>query len=134
MRKTSVRGYQLNNGFTLIELLIAVAIVGILSAIAYPSYQQHVMKTKRAEAQAQLMELVLFLERERSAKGIYPSKDNLPFNKIPKEGTTKNYTIDYEPNKRSFTLSAVPTGSMASDKCKTLTVNNLNQKTPSDCW
>ena len=70
MRKTSVRGYQLNNGFTLIELLIAVAIVGILSAIAYPSYQQHVMKTKRAEAQAQLMELVLFLERERSAKGI----------------------------------------------------------------
>ena len=65
-----MRGYQLNNGFTLIELLIAVAIVGILSAIAYPSYQQHVMKTKRAEAQAQLMELVLFLERERSAKGI----------------------------------------------------------------
>ena len=37
-------------GFTLIELMVAVAVVGILSAIAYPSYLQHVRKSRRADA------------------------------------------------------------------------------------
>ena len=44
-------------GFTLIELMVVVAIVGILAAIAYPSYLDQVRKGRRAEAQALLMEL-----------------------------------------------------------------------------
>lgn len=42
---------QENHGFTLIELLVAVTIIGILAALAYPSYQQHVIRTNRSEAQ-----------------------------------------------------------------------------------
>ncbi|WP_028866560.1 type IV pilin protein [Psychromonas hadalis] len=45
------------NGFTLIELLITIVIIGILSAVAYPSYLGHVQKTRRAEAQTMLIEL-----------------------------------------------------------------------------
>jgi type IV pilus assembly protein PilE len=45
-----------SEGFSLIELMIAVAIMAILAAIAYPSYQDHLRKGRRAAAQAFLLE------------------------------------------------------------------------------
>lgn len=44
-----------SRGFTLIELMVAVAVVAILAAVAVPSYQEHVRKGRRADAQAFLM-------------------------------------------------------------------------------
>lgn len=55
-----------NNGFTLIELVVAIGIVGILAAIAYPSYTEHGMKARRADAKAGLLDLQMAEERFRA--------------------------------------------------------------------
>jgi type IV pilus assembly protein PilE len=44
-------------GFTVVELLVTLAIIAILSAIAFPSYQNHTRKTARAAAQSTMMQI-----------------------------------------------------------------------------
>lgn len=51
------------SGFTLIELMIVVAIVGILSSIAYPSYVEHVLKGRRVIAQGELLAFASAMEQ-----------------------------------------------------------------------
>ncbi len=58
-------------GFTLIELTITVAIVGILAAVAYPSYVSSIQKGKRAEGRTALMELMQQQERFMTQRNTY---------------------------------------------------------------
>lgn len=60
-------------GFTLIEVMIVVAIVGILSAVAYPSYKANIVKTRRADIQQKLVSYAQALERYYSTNGRYVS-------------------------------------------------------------
>ena len=62
-----------SRGFTLIELMMAIAIIAILAAIAYPAYQKHLAKGRRAAAQAYLMDIAqreqqYFLDQRVSMK------------------------------------------------------------------
>lgn len=50
-------------GFTLIELMMAIAIIGILAAIAIPNYNTFVLRAKRTEAQSNLLQLQTLLEQ-----------------------------------------------------------------------
>jgi type IV pilus assembly protein PilE len=56
------RAYR-QTGVTLIELMIVVVVVGILASIAYPSYQQYILRSKRTEGKALLMDIVARQER-----------------------------------------------------------------------
>ena len=58
-------------GFSLIELLIVVAVVSILGMIAYPSYNDHVRKGKRAEAKTRLLQIAQLEERSFTENNTY---------------------------------------------------------------
>lgn len=59
------------NGFTLIELMIVVAIIGILAAIAYPSYQNYKIRTQRTDAQAEMITIGQSLAQFKATRGNY---------------------------------------------------------------
>lgn len=59
------------HGFSLIELLVALAVVGVLAGLAYPSYTGHVERAHRAQARAALLEAAQYLERYYVANNTY---------------------------------------------------------------
>lgn len=114
-------------GFTLVELMIVVAVVGILTAIAMPSYTEYVRRGHRADARAGLLQAAQWLERAATANGLYPSGP-LPRSLTWSGDATKRYTIDLAAgsSNAAFTLQAVPNnpGPQAGDKCGTYTLSN----------
>lgn len=123
--------YKNGSGFTLIELMIAVAIVGILSAIALPAYQDSVAKSRRAEAVASLTEAAQRLEVHFSQNGTYCAVSGCSDGyaavfqvAIPSSGAAY-YNIGPAgagANANSFTLDATPVGAMGSDACGILSI------------
>jgi type IV pilus assembly protein PilE len=126
------------SGFSLIELMIVLAIVGILTAIAYPSYQDHVIKTRRADAQGAMLELAQFMQRYYTQNNRYDRDMDgtavaLPFTKSPSDGTAKYYDIRLSAvDATSYTLIAVPV--QGDPHCGNLTLTNTGAQTPADCW
>lgn len=132
-------------GFTLIELMIAVAIVGILAAIAFPAYQSQVENTRRTTAQSDLLELAQWMERRYSNGFDYRDTSStpavnptLPFTQSPREGNTAFYNLSFsgDVERNSFTLQAAPTGGQSGDDCGTLTLDEAGEKgaDEANCW
>ena len=141
-RSVGTRSGRNAMGFTLIELMIVVAVVAILAAIAYPSYQDAVRKSRRAQAKADLVELAALAERFRTANNTYAGYDLL-FVQSPREaGATARYNLTPArlTGANTFTLTATPTAGQDLDRCGTLTINQAGVKTESgaaalsECW
>lgn len=103
-------------GFTLIELMIVVALIGIISAIAYPSYQNYIADTYKSQAVADLNVCAMALERHFSDDFRYTgavidgTASSVCSNQSPGKGTAKYEITLASVSTTTFTLRAKPVG------------------------
>lgn len=137
------RDMRRGRGFTLIELIVVMVILAILAAIAIPNYTEYVLRGRRADAKAALLQLAQWQERRRTETGSYvTSAEDLPSGLTTvKAGTASTYTITVSTDTAPYILTATRTGPMASDPCGDFTLTGLGvrntangTRSSDECW
>jgi len=126
-----------NVGFTLIEVLLVVAIIGILSAVVYPSYVEFTQRSNRTEGQRELSRLANLQEQLFVDSRAYTADmTKLGMAADPYITESKTYSIDATLAGGGFTLTATAKNSQLKDTaCLTMTITDTGQKTPATgCW
>lgn len=117
------------------EMMIAVAIVGILAAIALPQYQQHVIRASRSAAQSEMMSIASRQEQYLLANRAYANQTTLELSYTLPVSVSAKYTYSITVGTAavpSYRITFTPTGSQASDGV--ITLSNGGVKTPPDKW
>ncbi len=136
--------YSKNKGITLIELMIVIVVVAILSSIAVPAYQEHVVRAKRADAKAAILNTANKMEKALYTWGNYNNGGSATgIGAIPGASATSpdgHYSVTLSAlTATGYTITASPTGSHSDSKCGNLIYNQAGQKTASTgdnevCW
>lgn len=136
-------------GVTLIELLIVVAIIGIIAAIAIPSYRRYVVRANRADAKTALLQTAQSLERcyTNSTPFAYDSVTCQASVGFPFTVPSGFYVIDAAggaPEPQRYTITATPQGTQAGEdtQCGAFSLNQAGVQTvsgtlsaqPQECW
>ncbi len=125
----------MKKGFTLIELIIVLLIAGILIAIAFPGYRLYMVKARRSDGQAALLNLASRMERYYSEQNTYQTATIGTGNATDVLSTSASpqgwYTISIPTKTASaYSLQATPTGTQGTGDttCQSLTLNNIGAK------
>lgn len=124
-------------GFTLMELMIAVAVIGILATIAIPSYQSYVIKSTRAVAKAQMLDIANRQPQFLAASRTYATKGQLEAAGyvLPTELAGRysyDVTVDMAATPPNWTITFSATGAQSSDG--NLVLKSDGTKTPASKW
>ena len=101
------------SGFTLMELMIVVVIVGILAAIAYPSYTRYVQRANETEVKGQIIEFASQLEAYRAKNFSYEGAELSVLS--PNLEKNPHYSVkqpEYLNNNQHYTIIAEPKKTM----------------------
>lgn len=131
---------KVQEAFTLVELMIVVVVIGVLGAIAYPSYSGFVRKGNRSDAKNVLLRAAQNLERRYTETNSYAGAT------IGAGAATDVWSSSTSPQSfytlslptltpSTFTLRATATGTQANDTmCGTMELTQAGVKTPVACW
>ena len=130
--------YRKIRGVTLLELLIVMVIVGIMAAVAYPSYRDYITRAKRTEAKTLLLEIAQNEERFYLQNNRYGDMGDLGYSD-PKITDTESYSVTITANDaNNFSATATYQKSDAeASKCDTFSIDGRGNKTSApytDCW
>ncbi|MET0382542.1 MAG: type IV pilin protein [Burkholderiaceae bacterium] len=119
-------------GFTLVELLAAVAVLGVLVAIALPAYREQSARARRSQMQAVLIEDAGYMQRYYAANNAYAASPppRLTYAASPRAGAPDYLVTVSVPaaDPTSFVLTATRAGAMRDDRCGDFTYDNLGQR------
>lgn len=127
------KGLAGNRGFSLIELLVVVAIIGVLSMVAYPSYQKFVIEAHREDVFSELQSLELAMQQYAfenntfvgaASEGDKGVPDPVKVYKLNSK-LAEHYSVTVnQASVTGFVLTAVPKGKQVEDKCGVITLNS----------
>ena len=132
----------LRRGFTLVELVIALAVVAILSAVAYPSYTAHIAKGRRADGKQAMLELAQRMERYYTERGTYVGATLGATGIYPNVSAGGHYSLAIASQTADgFAITATPQGRQLGDACGRYGYNQLGEQSVADatlastaCW
>jgi type IV pilus assembly protein PilE len=128
----------LARGFTLIEVMIAVVIIGILAAVAYPSYQDYVRKGNRAAAQSFMMTIAQRQEQYLLSNRSYTTTigtGGLNLTQPPETNGKYDFVVTQPTGAASYLVTATPQGGQSvPGKFDALTLSNSGAKAPTAEW
>ncbi|MFC3023090.1 type IV pilin protein [Vibrio zhugei] len=133
------RAYHHRHGMTLIEILIVLSIIALLSALAYPTYQEHVLSSHRRQALLDMARIQLYIDGHASVSqaiaSITEQGQCTKFCNTP----SSQYIIHITAHPSSYSITASPQGRQRHDTCHAddydaLIVRSNGEHEPKSCW